>query len=191
MRLLIRPYTYGDDGQISALINEATMFTVARFFVKTITREITAQLMLMAAACIFIVIGLPLAYCLLSIPLTMVTVYIGVFAAHKVKAYGHHQDLKNIEETYLANERTGFWVAELIEGSAADSKVEAFTADESTAPCSSNSRNKIVGTIAVDIIHDPYLKEPPNSVAWIRRYAYWNICTHDNNVVAPLHLGCL
>ena len=61
-KILIRKYRYGDDDDIRALVNEATMDTVWPFFFGAARREAIAQIVLMVAALLFIVVGLPLHY---------------------------------------------------------------------------------------------------------------------------------
>jgi GNAT superfamily N-acetyltransferase len=147
MTVRIRPYSSADYAAVKNLIDVATMSTVNRFFVKTLTRDIIAQSMLMLAASIFILIGLPLQYSLIALPTTAVIVYACVWTAHKVKARHTHGDLDHIEAVYQSTDKTGFWVAE-----------------------DSTSR-EIVGTVAVCVKGDPDMREPPQSVAFIRRMA--------------------
>merc|ERR1712018_946144 len=52
-----------------------------------------AQVILMFAAILFIVIGTSLKYSLLAIPITLVTLYIGIYLGHWVKANKTHTDL--------------------------------------------------------------------------------------------------
>ena len=168
MKVLIRPYSYSDEGQVQSLLKAATYSTINRLFLAMLQREIFIQIALMSSAVAFVVVGVRLEHCFVTFPLTALFFYFACALGHVVKAHAFHPDLKNIEGTYLSNPRTGFWVAELIEGSPADSQVE-FTSSEDLNTATSG--REIVGTVAVTIKADPDKREPPESVAWLRRMA--------------------
>ncbi len=140
----IRPFVASDRAAVKRLMDASAMWTVNRFFVKTLTRDIVAQSMLMAAASIFILVGLPLHYCLLALPATAAFVFAAVWTAHKVKAHATHGDLDRVAEVYQSSEKTGFWLAEADDG-------------------------RVVGSIAVCVKRDPDMREPPGSGALSRR----------------------
>jgi len=145
--IVIRPYSARDKVAVKKLLNEATMSTVHRFSVIAIRRDVVAQSVLIMAASIFILIGLPLHYCPITFPGIVAFVYLTVWGAHKAKVWTTHGDLDNIENEYQSAERTGFWVAE------------------------EKASGMLVGAIAVIVKQDPDMREPPNSVAQIRRMA--------------------
>lgn len=185
-RVLIRKYRFGDEKAIIRLVNEGTMVTVNPFFLRAATREMIAQLILMFAAILFIVVGTSLKYSLLAIPITLVTLYIGIYLGHWAKANKTHTDLLNIPAKYLEREKCGFWVAVLLDGNSASSssssskesfKHYAFVSEDKDA--SKNdiekslfpSNTNLIGTLAIDIKEDPDMKEPPQSVALLKRMA--------------------
>lgn len=155
------------------------MATVAPFFLKAATKEVIAQIILMLAALLFIVIGTPLHYSLFALPVTLLTLYIGVWIGHRVKATTTHGDLDDIQNVYMENPRCGFWVAELLSSSAEKTeKVDDYHfVREDQLEAAEVERalfgiNKcIIGTVAVTIKIDPDMQEPPDSVAWLRRMA--------------------
>ena len=93
---VIRPYNARDKDAVKELLNEATMSTVHRFSVIAIRRDVVAQSVLIMAASIFILIGLPLHYCLVTFPGIVAFVYFSVWLTHKVKVWTTHGDLDNI-----------------------------------------------------------------------------------------------
>ena len=51
----------------------------------------------------------------MAIPITLVTLYIGIYIGHWVKAAKTHTDLLDIQGRYLEREKCGFWVAILLD----------------------------------------------------------------------------
>ena len=93
---VIRPYSARDKVDVKTLLDEATMSTVHRFSVIAIRRDVVAQSVLIMAASIFILIGLPLHYCPITFPGIVAFVYLTVWVAHKAKVWTTHGDLDNI-----------------------------------------------------------------------------------------------
>jgi hypothetical protein len=79
-----------------------------------VSREFVSQAVLMMSAVLFIVVGFPLHYSLLSLPATFGALYLTVWIGHRLKVHKTHVDLKSIKETYMDNSKCGFWVAELL-----------------------------------------------------------------------------
>jgi len=190
-KVLIRKYRYGDEKAIIRLVNEGTMVTVNPFFLRAATREVIAQVILMFAAILFIVVGTSLKYSLLAIPITLVTLYIGIYVGHWGKANKTHTDLLDIPQKYLEREKCGFWVAILLDGnnpsppstssssssSSSNIKHYAFVSEDKDANENDienslfPSNENLIGTLAIDIKQDPDMKEPPESVALLKRMA--------------------
>lgn len=144
---IIRPYSARDKAAVKKVLNEATMSTVHRFAVIAIRRDVVAQSVLIVAAAIFILVDLPLHYSLITFPGTVAFIYLAVWLVHKGKIWTTHADLDKIEHEYQSAEKTGFWVAE------------------------EKDSGMLVGTVAVIVKQDPDMREPPSSVAQIRRMA--------------------
>lgn len=176
-RVFIRRYRLGDETAIRNIVDSGAMSTVLPFFMGTATREFVSQAILMLSAVLFIVIGTPLHYSLLSLPVTFLGLYFSIWVGHKLKACGTHGDIKNIKSVYMEDPRCGFWVAELISSEAAakktpkDTDYEFIREGDAVARKSDLSGGKIIGTIAICIKDDPDMKDPPGSVAWLRRMA--------------------
>ncbi len=112
--VLLRRFRPDDESSVRRLVAQATMSTVAPFFRQMATREMVSQAALMLAAVSFVVAGAPLLWSLLSLPLTLITVYFAVWLAHRLKLR-RHVDMDDIGAVYFSSERTGFWVAEVVE----------------------------------------------------------------------------
>ena len=93
-----------------------------------------------------------------------------------------HHDLNNIPQEYTEKAKCGFWVAEAIgqppTPKNSENKIEIIREEDDiniqplrTLSSSKSMESKIIGTIAITVKNDPDLREPPNSVAWLRRMA--------------------
>lgn len=116
---------------------------------------------------------------MLAFPIVIALLYICILIGHIVKAATTHNDLNDISNEYMEKSRCGFWVAESLDdfplkSSASDSKVKIIREDqmnlsEVERALSGNRKRLIIGTVAITIKNDPDLREPPQSVAWLRR----------------------
>ncbi len=161
-KVLIRSYRYGDDNQIKSLNTEGAMGTVWPFFLASARREAIAQIVLMVAALLFIVVGLPLHYSLISLPLVMFLLFVGVWIGHRVKITKGHGDLNDVQNMYIDKQKCGFWVAELLSPSAEKSGNIPLTKDDVLIIREDHTHShldrtifgtdrRIIGTIAVAI----------------------------------------
>ena len=108
---------------------------------------------------------------MLAIPITLVTLYIGIYLGHWAKANKTHTDLLNIPAKYLEREKCGFWVAVLLDGNSASSssssskesfKHYAFVSEDKDANKNDiekslfPSNTNLIGTLAIDIKEGRY-----------------------------------
>ncbi len=141
------------------------MSTVTPFFLLAARKEATAQVVLVLSAIWFVVVQYPLYYCLFSLPLALILLYLAIWVAHRVKIL-FHQDLDDIEFVYLSSEKCCFWVAEAHEEDGSQIlKIERAQED------SPGGTGEVVGVVGVDVKRDPDMREPPQSVALLRRLA--------------------
>jgi len=183
-RVYIRKYQPGDEKAIKSLVAKGVMVTVNPFFLSAAIKEGIIQLILMTAAILFIAIGTTLRNSLLAIPLVLVLLYLGIFLGHWVKIFRTHGDLDHIDSSYMDDPRKGFWVAVLTTSaggdSAASSKTDyTFLTEESSGSSYHDDPNfqkslnpsseTLIATLAVDIKADPDMREPPASVAMVKR----------------------
>ena len=109
---------------------------------------------------------------MLAIPITLITLYIGIYFGHRAKANKTHTDLLDIPKKYQEREKSGFWVAILLN----EDEAASFTAPAASGVSKSNtikpyafvsedkdatvneierslfpSENSLVGTLAIDI----------------------------------------
>lgn len=169
MKVLIRHFSYGDQSQVYSIVTEATMATVWRCFASLAQREFCIHVSLMLSSVIFVLGDIQLHYCILTLPFTLFMLALSIWLAHRIKAWRFHTDLKDIDANYNPSTRKGFWVAVLLEGDYRDTTTE-FVRDNSHY-AKAGQEGQIIGTIAIDIKSDPDRKEPPDSVAWLRRMA--------------------
>ena len=117
---------------------------------------------------------------MLAIPITLITLYIGIYFGHWAKANKTHTDLLDIPKKYLEREKSGFWVAILLN----EDEVTSFTAPAPSGPSKSNtikpyafvsedkdatvneierslfpSDSSLVGTLAIDIKEGTFNKK--------------------------------
>lgn len=111
---------------------------------------------------------------LCAVPIVVVSLYVGIYVGHWVKIFRAHTDLNNIHSNYLDDPKKGFWVAVLLNPVKDASKDYVFYGEadfnEETMQKSLNPTPRhLVGVIAVDVKDDPDMREPPESVALIKR----------------------
>ena len=169
--VVIRPYQYGDEGQIKRILKNSTMKTAWPCFLSFAKREVVSQSILLVAAFLFVVAGLPLVSSLVSIPLVLATLALATWIGHYLKVILTHKDLNDIDQHYQTNPRCQFWVAEIFDQDALVNATRATFIRKGTTKSRHERTGDIIGTIAVTIKHDPDLREPPESVAWLRRMA--------------------
>jgi len=177
-KVLIRTYQYGDEAEIKNLLKDAAMSTVWPFFFSSARREIISQMILLLAAVLFVVVGTPLRYSLLAFPIVIALLFLSTWIGHLIKVISTHNDLNNIPQEYTEKPKCGFWVAEAfgdIPNETPKRQIEILREQQisfaNINQLKGNHKGKIIGTVAITIKHDPDLKEPPNSVAWLRRMA--------------------
>ena len=107
----------------------------------------------------------------------LTALYIGIYIGHWVKIVKTHGDLDDITKVYLENPRRSFWVAVLTNPEADFKKDYVFHIEDenddsyeelmlsSLRPTSKT----LLGVLAIDIKLDPDMREPPESVALLRR----------------------
>jgi len=172
--VVIRPFRREDQSRAQELLKEGTMEPVNRFFISSLTREIMYQAVIMVAALMFIIGGLPLSYTIAAIPTVMLLAYVTIWSAHYYKAKYLHHDMTNIMKSYMGSDKTCFFVAEAFcnknnprwknEKPAFITEVEFEKLDQTGVI--SNNRDltrELVGTIAVTRAKESGV------VAWVRR----------------------
>ncbi|XP_037778816.1 uncharacterized protein LOC119575335 [Penaeus monodon] len=175
---IIRPYRKGDENTIRDIMTEATMETVGDFFWSAVMSEVFPQVALLVIAFAFIGLGVPFYFCLFGIPVAVGVIYGVIWSAHLFKAMELHEDLNNIQRTYMEDPDTGFWVAEVLEVSEANEldslvnktkKIEYhFLTEEEFHVRNINMdgfRKHLVGTVAITKSQRGGLR------AWLRRMA--------------------
>jgi len=164
-KVLIRSFKYGDEPQIQRLVNEATMSTVWPVFATSVSDATIFSCVLILSAILFVVVGWPLLYSLMVFPVILTLFFIGVYVGHKIKAMMTHKDLNRITEEYQSDPRCGFWVAEMIDEPRGFDPLE-IVKDDDLIDINAIS-GTIIGSVGVSIKEDS--REPPKSVAWLRR----------------------
>lgn len=170
---VIRPIRPEDCKEAKNVIVEGTLEPVNRFFLKAIFRETFGQAVVMVAALIYIVIGLKFQYCVLAVPIVIITTYVGVWVAHLYKAKYLHDDLKDIMQSYMTSNKTCFIVAEAFFIPENLNKAPAYVSEVEFNKINWNGfytsnpelKREIVGTVAITRNNDSAVR------AWLRRMA--------------------
>ena len=105
--IVIRNYKPGDESGCKQVVHEGIMSTVNPAFFAALTREVTFQIIIIMAAIMFVFMNFPPIVCLLSIPISVVIIYISIYFAHITKAYGQTDDILNIPRHYMSSQYTG------------------------------------------------------------------------------------
>jgi len=178
-RVYIRKYQAGDGPAVRWLVSKGVMVTVNPFFLSASVKEGVIQLILMTAAVLFIAVGTTLRNSLLAIPIVLALLYAGIYIGHWVKISRTHGDLEDIDTSYSSHSKKGFWVAVLLSPEGKTNSITTdytFITDEDHDLDSPNfdkslhpTKKTLLATLAVDIKADPDMREPPASVAMIKR----------------------
>ncbi|KAF5288424.1 hypothetical protein FQR65_LT02076 [Abscondita terminalis] len=144
--IVIREYRSNDFYSVSDVIRNAYLSSVFTTWCNALTREITFQLIVMSAAILFIFFGVPLQYCLISIPVVLLVIYLVIYSSYLMKAAELVHSKKPIQ----------CWVAEACEPFMFMEKPEnvSYKVFTDAKLCNEtfdmgNHRRKIVGTVAV------------------------------------------
>lgn len=174
--VVIRAVRPEDCPAAKQIIFEGTLEPVNRFFLKAIFRETFAQAVVMVAAIMYIVIGLKFQYCIFAIPIVIISTYFGIWGAHLYKAKYLHKDLTDIMKSYMASDKTYFFVAEAMYIPDKKNRTPAFVSEIEFNKMNWNGfytsnpdlTREIVGTAAIT-------REQNSAVrAWLRRMAVKN-----------------
>lgn len=173
MLILIRPALSRDKAEIIKMHKQAQYENLSTNFIESFLRELTVQLIVVLSAVLFILVGIPLHFCLISIPIVATGILMAVMAGHFHKAHCHKKNLEHMSEKYQLDPKCGFWVAEAWEGSLNDRQVQ-FVNESDIAEMESqgllpNRRKTLVGTVAVGIKEDKDMSEPPGTVGLLER----------------------
>jgi len=172
--IVLRPVKNSDMKQLMDLHKQSNFQNLSRNFIETFLREITIQMIVVLAAILFILVGLPLHLCLVSIPLVATGILALVLAGDLHQSWLQQEDLKDRVEEYLNSAKTGCWVAEARARPAqtgegvkvlTESQLDQLEAQgylqEGTA--------RLVGSVAVRLKEDKNMTEPPGTVGLMER----------------------
>ncbi|XP_063915844.1 uncharacterized protein LOC135131909 [Zophobas morio] len=84
--IVIRESQQNDMPFISELVRKAYLSNVSKAFVAALFNEVTFQAIVLLAAFMFIFMGVPLQYCLFSIPIVLIMLYILIYGTILMKA---------------------------------------------------------------------------------------------------------
>lgn len=106
--ILIRSYQQGDEIACREIIREGVMATVLPAFFAALTREVTFEIIIIMAAFMFVFMGLSPTICLLSIPISVLIIFLCVYLSHITRAYSVSEELMNIPKNFLSSKNTGW-----------------------------------------------------------------------------------
>ncbi|KAJ8922263.1 hypothetical protein NQ315_004201 [Exocentrus adspersus] len=84
--IIIRQQKETDTPAISEVVRNAYISNVCNNWLSTLFSEITFQLIVLVSAFLFICLGVPLLYCLISIPLVLAGLYVIIYGSLLMKA---------------------------------------------------------------------------------------------------------
>ncbi|XP_044253644.1 uncharacterized protein LOC123004436 [Tribolium madens] len=84
--IVIREYQPNDFPSVSEVVRNAYISNVLNAFVSALFNEVTFQAIVLLAAFMFIFMGVPLQYCLLSVPIVLIMLYILIYGSFLMKA---------------------------------------------------------------------------------------------------------
>ena len=109
---IIRPFMKGDETACKQIIGESIMSSMGRTFASALFRETTFQLMIFMSAILFIIVGIPFHYCVISVPLTILGLYFVVWSSLLMKSLEAQHEMSLIKQQYQQTDKTNFWIAE-------------------------------------------------------------------------------
>jgi len=110
--VVVRPYIPGDEMECKNIANQSIMSTVQRTFFSALFRETTFQLMIFCAAILFIIVGVPFGYCIMSVPLTALLIYTSVWSVKVVTSMEIQHEISIAKQLYQQSDKTNLFVAE-------------------------------------------------------------------------------
>jgi len=171
--IVIRPMEQNDRREIIKIHKKTEFENLSRSYIQAFLRELTAQLIVVVSAILFILAGIPLQFCWISIFIVAAVLLVAVTAGHLLNLQTKYEDLENIEEIYTQNQKCGFWVAESWETSFKSKSMKFVNQLEISRLEKQGElhglKKRLVGTVAVTIKVDKDLKEPPATVGLIQR----------------------
>ncbi|KAK4874365.1 hypothetical protein RN001_013725 [Aquatica leii] len=84
--IVVREYKPTDFHNVFEVVRNAYLSNVFTTWCNALTREITFQLIVMAAAVLFIFLGVPLQYCVISIPVVVIMIYVLIYSSYLIKS---------------------------------------------------------------------------------------------------------
>ena len=109
---IIRPFARNDEAACKQIIGDSVMSSVNRTFMAAMLRETTFQLMIFLAAILFILVGVPLQYCAMSVPLTIISLYVIIWSTVFAKSLEVQHEISLVKQQYQQSDKTNLWVAE-------------------------------------------------------------------------------
>merc|ERR1719376_240148 len=110
--IVIRPATKADNPQITELHRKSALQNLSSSFIQTFLTEITIQLVVVVAAMLFILGGIPLTLCVLAIPLVAMVILLVVIAGWLHQLHTDLQDLHHLYQQHQKDHQACFLVAE-------------------------------------------------------------------------------
>ncbi|KAF5290490.1 hypothetical protein FQA39_LY03594 [Lamprigera yunnana] len=163
--IVIREYKHSDFHNVFDVIRNAYLSNVFPTWCNALIREITFQIIVMSAALLFIFLGVPLQYCIIAIPVVIISLYLIIYSSYLFKS----------AELMHSKKPMQCWVAEACEPFIFTERPEStsYRIFSDARACNEmfdmgNFKRKIIGTIAVSNHHSLY-----NSL-WLHRLAVHN-----------------
>ena len=110
--LVVRPFAKGDEAACKEILAESMRSSVGRIFWSALLRETTVHVAVFLSAVLFILVGLPLTLSAVSLPLTLMGLYVAVWANTSVKILEVQHEMTLIKQQYRRTDESEFWVAD-------------------------------------------------------------------------------
>jgi len=109
--VVIRSFAAGDEIECKKIADQSIMSTVHRTFFSALLRETTFQLMIFCSAILFIIVGVPFHYCVMSVPLTVSIVYASVWSVAMLRSLEAQHEMSLVKRLYQQSDKTNLLVA--------------------------------------------------------------------------------
>ena len=99
--LVVRPFAKGDEAACKEILAESMRSSVGRIFWSALLRETAVHVAVFLSAVLFILVGLPLTLSAVSLPLTLMGLYVAVWANTSVKILEVQHEMTLIKQQYF------------------------------------------------------------------------------------------
>jgi len=162
----IREFECGEEQRLVQLMRQERLHHLKPLFLAAFFREITLQILMICTALLFIFCNIPLAYCLVTLPIAAIFVLAVVLIGQFLDQQEDCRTLESLMEVLQTDPKTGLWVAQAVSDQQKPQVQDGLVRIKMAKKIESG----ILGFCALQIKTDKNMQEPPRSVGLITHF---------------------